>query len=113
MHDSNHSGYTNFDGSPDLAPDTEPDYLREFSALPVSLPDIEPERWLYLASGIILAFGGLMRRGPVGFLMSALGSGLLYQGVTGLNPLKRLLVNQSRNGFHTPAPQQEPLDIDI
>ena len=74
---------------------------------------------MYLASGIILALGGLVRRGPVGLLMSALGGSLLYQGITGVNPVQRLLDLHTRariNASNTTSasnPQQESLDIQI
>ena len=113
MQNSNHSGYTNFDGSPDLAPDAESDFQHTYRLSSSALAEIEPERWLHLASGIILAFSGLMRRGPVGLLMSALGGGLLYQGITGVNPLKLLIgvhknmkADLDRPSTNTPQPDE-------
>lgn len=117
MQNSNHSGYTNFDGSADLAPDAE--FGRRSAQMHHMLANIQPEHWMYLASGVILALGGLVRRGPVGLIMSALGGGLLYQGITGVNPLQHLLnlptgtrVNDS-NAASASNPQQESLDIQI
>jgi|GEM_PF-3119503 len=104
MQNQNHSGYTNFDGSPDLAPDPESNERPSSDFANLQLPDIEPERWMYLISGIILALGGLVRRGPLGLLMSGLGGGLLYQGITGINPVRLLArVNANSRANHLSA----------
>lgn len=49
----------------------------------------QSERWLSLAGGALLVGGGLMSRGLMRVVLSALGGTLLYNGISGNNMLYR------------------------
>jgi hypothetical protein len=60
------------------------------------------------ATGGLMALYGLMRGGLFGTVTLATGAGLIYHGVTGRNPLQRLICNdRPRSGRPEEAPSYQ------
>ncbi len=67
----------------------------------------EGERWVSLGSGSVMALFGLSRGNLGGFLLAALGGGLIYRGVSGNCTLYRAL------GINTARPEQKPGNVSV
>lgn len=65
-----------------------------------------PERWLSAVGGGALTAFGLLRGHWSGYLLSALGSGLIWRGVTGVCPGYKAF------GMSTAKPQAQGIDVE-
>src|SRR5687767_6045473 len=65
------------------------DLLLEADENRVNMP--ERERQISFLGGLVLMAAGLLRRGWLGLGFGSLGASLIYQSMTGISPLYRLL----------------------
>jgi hypothetical protein len=74
-----------------------------------SSPASDSEAAMWCAAGGVLALYGLVRRGFLGPVISVAGGMMIYRGLTGRNPLARVLCgqNQAPSGDASLAPSYQ------